>query len=197
MGCEHGAQKTRSFYGSFAVSLAATGLEAALNKKNRSRGKEAALGTIYVAKASESQLLPIRGHLTGSRAGAQRGAGRPGTRDAPRRGDPAPLGVSPANQSTVATGGAPPSDLGYFLFLLSLPPELLAPPFFSLSRYLLLLFWRAFVLLQDIPQALQIDRVMFRAERIPAYDTAGHREELRLATRATFYRLLIMRPALP
>ena len=68
----------------------------------------------------------------------------------------------------------------------SLPPSLL-PPFFSLSRYLLLLFWRALVLLQDIPQALQIDCVMFRAERIPAYDTACPREELRLATRATFY----------
>lgn len=68
----------------------------------------------------------------------------------------------------------------------SLPSSLL-PAFFSLSRYLLPLFWRALVLLQDIPQALQLGYVMFRAERIPAYDTACHREELRLATRATFY----------
>lgn len=74
MGCKHGAGKTRAFYSSFAVSLSATNLEAELNKKNRSHRKEAALETTYVAKASESQLLPIRGHLIGSRAGAQRGA---------------------------------------------------------------------------------------------------------------------------
>lgn len=94
------------------------------------------------AKASESQLLPIRGHLIGLRAGAQPGVSGAGMKDAhmcPQLPWECPLQARAWMATThqlllpltlATSSSSPPSRV----------PCGPSPPFFSLSCYLLLLF---------------------------------------------------------